>query len=84
MPNIKSSEKRVKVAASKALDNKKIKRMYRNSIKEFEAAVEAGSKDIKELLEKAISSVDKAWSKGVIKRNTADRKKAKMTKKVAK
>lgn len=84
MPNIKSAKKRVKIIESKTLDNKKVKKMYRESVKAFETAVTSGAKNISELLQKAVSSVDKAWSKGVIKKNTADRKKSNMAKKVTK
>ena len=84
MPNIKSAKKRVKTNETKTLENKKVKRMYREAVKNFEAAITAGAKNVSELLQKAVSSVDKAWSKGVIKRNTADRKKANMSKKVTK
>lgn len=80
MPNIKSAIKRVKVNDSNAIENKKIKRMYREAVKAFEHAV-ANKEDNKEdLFKKAVSSVDKAWSKGVLKRNTADRKKASLAK----
>ncbi len=83
MPNIKSAKKRVKVISTKTLENKKVKKMYRGAVKAFELAVANKEENINELLIAAISSVDKAWSKGVIKRNTADRKKANMTKKAS-
>jgi len=84
MPNIKSAKKRVKVNDANALENKKIKKMYREAVKAFELAVSNNESNTDELLKTAISSVDKAWSKGVIKKNTADRKKANMTKKASK
>lgn len=84
MPNIKSAKKRVKVNDSNALENKKIKKMYREAVKAFELAVSNKEANTDELLKTAISSVDKAWSKGVIKKNTAARKKANMTKKLSK
>ncbi len=84
MPNIKSAKKRVKIIDTKTIENKKTKKMYREAVKAFEIAVANNEKNTNELLQVAISSVDKAWSKGVIKRNTADRKKANMTKKLNK
>lgn len=84
MPNIKSAKKRVKIIETKTLENKKVKRMYREAVKAFELAITNNAANTSELLQTAISSVDKAWSKGVIKRNTADRKKANMTKKLSK
>ncbi len=84
MPNIKSAKKRVKVNDTKALENRKIKREYREAVKAFEAAIESGDKKANELFTAASSAVDKAWSKGVLKRNTASRKIANMAKKLSK
>ena len=82
MPNIKSAKKRVKVNDTKALENRKIKKEYREAVKAFEAAVENGDKNVQELYVAASSAVDKAWSKGVLKGNTASRKIANMAKKI--
>ena len=84
MPNIKSAKKRVKVNDTKALENRKVKKEYREAVKAFEAAVENGDKNVNELYVAASSAVDKAWSKGVLKRNTASRKIANMAKKISK
>ena len=78
MPNIKSAMKRVKVSESNNLENKRVKKMYREAVKAFEA------NPTEELYKAAVSSVDKAWSKGVLKRNTADRKKAALAKMLSK
>ena len=80
MPNIKSAKKRVLVNAANNLENKKVKKAYREAVKAFEAAVANGENNVEELHKAAVSSVDKAWSKGVLKRNTADRKKAYLAK----
>ena len=50
------------------------------AIKEFEAAVKENAKNKEELYNKAISLVDKAWSKGVLAKNTASRKKSSLAK----
>ena len=84
MPNIKSAKKRVKVNDTKALENRKIKKQYREAVKAFEVAIENGDKKANELFVAASSAVDKAWSKGVLKRNTASRKIANMSKKLSK
>lgn len=78
MPNIKSAIKRVKVNEANHVENKKVKKIYRDSVKGFEAAVDSGEKNLEETLKKTISNIDKAWSKGVLKRNTADRKKSRL------
>ena len=81
MPNIKSAKKRILVNETKAARNKAIKSKVKTAvIKAFEAAVEGNAKDKQELYAKAVSMVDKAWSKGVLKKNTASRKKATLTK----
>ena len=53
---------------------------YKEAIKAFEAAVEGNCQDKQELYSKAVSMVDKAWSKGVLKKNTAARKKSSLSK----
>ena len=42
MPNIKSAKKRVKIIEKKTLRNNMIKSAYKTSVKNFEAAIEAG------------------------------------------
>lgn len=84
MPNIKSAKKRVLVNETKAAQNKITKRAYKDAIKEFEAAIDANAANKEELYNKAVSLVDKAWSKGVLARNTASRKKANLAKKLSK
>ena len=75
MANIKSAKKRVLVNEKKAAQNQMIKSAVKTEIKKVRAAVEAGNKEeaAKALLA-ATSAIDKAESKGVIKKNTASRK----------
>lgn len=80
MPNIKSAKKRVKIIDKKTARNRATKKAYKEAIKTFEAAVENNKSNKQELYSKAVSMVDKAWSKGVLKKNTAARKKANLTK----
>ena len=80
MPNIKSAKKRVKVIETKTLQNKIAKKAYKEAIKNFEAAVNENASNKQELYSKAVSLVDKAWSKGVLAKNTAARKKANLAK----
>ena len=84
MPNIKSAKKRVLVSEANNLENKIVKKAYREAVKAFEAAAANKESNVEELYKAAVSSVDKAWSKGVLKRNTADRKKASLAKLLAK
>ena len=75
MANIKSAKKRVLVNEKKAAQNQMIKSAVKTEIKKVRTAVEAGNKEeaAKALLA-ATSAIDKAESKGVIKKNTASRK----------
>ena len=79
MPNIKSAMKRVKVTEKKNLRNRMMKSAMRTSVKKFDAAVIAGQVDA-QLLSATSSAVDRAVSKGVMSKNAANRKKARMAK----
>ena len=80
MPNIKSAKKRVKIIEKKTLRNNMIKSGYRTAVKKFELAVANGEKELEELYKNAVKKVDQACSKGVIKANTASRKKSRLAK----
>jgi len=83
MPNIKSAIKRVDVIEKKTLKNNMIKSEYKTAVKKFEAAVVEGNKEkATELLKLATKKIDGACSKGVIKKNTASRKKSNLAKKL--
>ncbi|MGN1012924.1 MAG: 30S ribosomal protein S20 [Clostridia bacterium] len=80
MPNIKSAKKRVKVIETKTLQNRATKKAYKEAIKNFEAAVKENASNKEELYNEAISKIDKAWTKGVLAKNTASRKKSSLAK----
>ena len=83
MPNIKSAKKRVKIIEKKTLRNNMIKSAYKTSVKNFEAAIEAGKiEEAKTLFAEATKKIDQACSKGVIVKNTAARKKSNLAKKL--
>lgn len=83
MPNIKSAVKRVSVIEKKTLQNNMIKSEYKTAVRKFEAAVTEGNKEeAEELLKLATKKIDGACSKGVIKKNTASRKKSNLAKKL--
>ena len=80
MPNIKSAKKRVKVTATKTLNNKIFKSQYRTIIKKFYAAVEAGDKAQAELYYKAaVKKADHAVVRHIIHKNAAAHKKSQFT-----
>ena len=81
MPNIKSAIKRVKTTKTRAGENAMVKTAYKTAIKNFKSAVEQGDKDkANELFKVATKAVEKAAKKGVIKDNTASRKKSSLAK----
>lgn len=83
MPNIKSAIKRVSVIEKKTLQNNMVKSAYKTAVKKFEEAVEAGNKDLAaEAFRNAVKKVDQACTKGVLKDNTASRKKSNLAKKL--
>ncbi len=83
MANIKSSKKAIKVIAKKTEANHDYKVRVKNSMKECEKAVAA--KDVAaatEAVKKVQKNIDKAVSKGLMSKNTADREKSRLNKKV--
>ncbi|MDE6410991.1 MAG: 30S ribosomal protein S20 [Clostridia bacterium] len=84
MPNIKSAKKRVLVTEKKTLQNKAIKSALKTSIKKFLNAVNAGDKDTANALyPETVSAIDSAVTKGILHKNNANNKKAKLAKKLA-
>ena len=77
MPNIKSAIKRVKVTEKKNLRNRMVKSGVKTEIKKFEAAPTAAQ------YSETVSEIDKAVAKGIITKNAANRKKARLAKKIA-
>ena len=83
MPNIKSAIKRVSVIEKKTLQNNMVKSAYKTAVKTFEAAVAEGNKEKAEVaFKEAVKKVDQACTKGVLKANTASRKKSSLAKKL--
>lgn len=77
MPNLKSAKKRVRISDRKRKENIKVKGAMKTSIKKAKIA----DKKDETVLANAFQKIDKALKKGIIKKNTAARKKAKLTKK---
>lgn len=78
LPNIKSAKKRVKVSKTKNLRNRMVKTGVKTSIKKFNAALAEGAQPAAAQLSATTSAIDKAVAKGVITKNAANRKKARM------
>ncbi|KKQ93024.1 MAG: 30S ribosomal protein S20 [candidate division CPR2 bacterium GW2011_GWC1_39_9] len=85
MPIKKSAIKKARQDEIRKQRNRKIKLNFRSKVKAVKEA--AGSVDIKSLptlVAEAFSSLDKAAKKGVIHKNTASRKKSRLSKLVVK
>lgn len=75
MPNIKSAKKRVKVINTKTARNKAYMSCLRTMVK---AALNEGAGETGVAVKAAIKKIDQAVSKGILHKNTAARKKARV------
>lgn len=83
MANIKSAAKRARIAEKRRLRNRIYKSAIKAAVKRFEQALEAGNIDTaKTALVYAQKKLDQAVAKGILHRNTAARKKSKLTKRL--
>lgn len=85
MPRRRSSLKRKRADKKRHSRNLKIKRELKNVLKRFQALVSAKNiEEAKSFLKKVYSKLDKAAKKGIIHRNTAARKKSRLTRRFIK
>jgi len=83
LANILSAKKRIELTRKQTAQNKAIRSSYRTAIKRFEEALAANDiEKAQELLQVALSRIDRAASKGVIHRNQAARRKSRLTKRL--
>nr|MBO2494220.1 30S ribosomal protein S20 [Clostridia bacterium] len=79
MANTKSALKRIRIIKKRTLRNKMIRSSVKTIIKKFEKALEAGDiEGAKALFPQVVKKIDMAVSKGVIHRNTGNRKKSRL------
>ena len=76
MPNIKSAKKRVLVSKANYEHNKAYRSALRTAVKKADAAIEANSADMAEVVTAAVKKIDQAAVKGIIHKNNAARKKS--------
>jgi small subunit ribosomal protein S20 len=84
LPNIKSAIKRVKVNEKKNLRNRIVKTKVKTAIKKFDAELANNPANAGAQYSVTTSAIDKAASKGIIHKNTANRKKSRLAKQMAK
>jgi small subunit ribosomal protein S20 len=80
MPVIQSAIQRVRL--NKIERERRVPQLsaYRTAVKKFEKAVAAGDDNLAELYKAASSAIDRAYSKGLIKKNKANRDKSRLAK----
>ncbi len=79
MANIRSAEKQRRQAEKRKVRNRAGKSRLKSALKEARTAVASGGGDLKDVLSGGFSEIDKAARKGLIKPNTADRYKSRLS-----
>ena len=79
MPIIKSAKKAVRGSLKKKAFNDRRKRTMKEIIKKIEKVAKADKAEAGKMLSSAYQAIDKAAKKGVIKKNNAARKKARLS-----
>jgi small subunit ribosomal protein S20 len=85
MPNTSSAKKAMRQSRRRNTINLRTKSKYKSAVKETRAYIASGnSKDATESLKKTMSALDKAVKKNVLHKNTAARRKSRLSKAIAK
>ena len=85
MANIKSAKKRIKVIQAKTLRNQMFRSQMRTVVKKYNAALEAGDKELAAAAYRlAVKKIDQAVAHGILHKNNAARKKSQFTVKLNK
>lgn len=82
MPNKKSAEKELRKNVKRNSANHKIMKKIKDLVKVNLKTIKAGDKKIKEEFSKTVKALDKAVKTGIMKKNTASRKKSRIMKKI--
>jgi small subunit ribosomal protein S20 len=73
VPNHKSAEKRTRQIQKRRLRNRLVMGRMRSALKKARAAIEQKAPEADKLLKEAVVVIDKAVSKGVLRRNSGSR-----------
>ena len=84
MSTSKSSNKAARTAERKRLRNRLVRRSFKTNIVKAKSSVDAGEESASQKTMLAMSSLDKAVSKGIIHRNKGARLKSRLVKKLNK
>ncbi len=82
MPNKKSAAKELRKAVKRNAANKKVSQKFKGLIKNNLKRIKAGDGEVQKDFNKTMQALDKAVKKGVIKKNTASRKKSRLALKI--
>jgi len=84
MPNKLSAKKELRKSKKRQIVNQKALDNIKTLIKKSRKAIEAKGKEAEELVKKTLKALDKAAQKGLIKKNTRDRRKSRLHQKLNK
>ena len=85
MPNIKSAAKRVKISEQQRLRNRSTRAAIATKRRQFFQIVESKEKDkALQMFKEYASLLDRSSKRGIIKKNNADRRKARASAQLAK
>jgi small subunit ribosomal protein S20 len=84
LANIKSALKRIRSSARKRARNKPVRTALKTYVKSAQTQIVSGSDTSAEAVVQAISALDKAANKGIIHKNQAARRKARLMAKLNK
>lgn len=85
MPNLPAAKKSVRKDRKRQQRNKAVKSRLRTLIKKLNSLIEQKKqKEASDFLREVMSALDKAAKKGLIKKNTASRKKSRLSLRVVK
>ncbi len=80
MPITKSAKKALRGSERKKVINDRRTKIMKDTIKRVEKLAKENKSDAKKMLPSAYAAIDKAMKRGVIKKNNASRKKARLSK----
>ncbi|HEX9163176.1 MAG TPA: 30S ribosomal protein S20 [Thermoanaerobaculia bacterium] len=79
MANIRSAEKQRRQAEKRKERNRAGKSRLKSALKKARGTVESGAGDLKDAISAGFAEIDKAAKRGLIKGNTADRYKSRLS-----
>jgi small subunit ribosomal protein S20 len=84
LPNIESAKKRMRQNVKRRASNRMIRTRSRTFVKKANDAIASGDQATAvAAVQEAMSQLDKAAQKGIVHRNNADRRKARLAKKLS-